>query len=392
MKRHRHLTIGASTAVLLFMLLLSSLSAAAYQNSSPADSAANWLITTHQNDDGGYTSFSAGANQGPSDVGGTVDALIALASAGADTTESLAYLQSDPDALTTYAAQHGGAAGKLVLALTAAGADPRDVGGTDAVISLTGHLSATGSYDASTAFDQSLALLALAAVEEPIPAEAITWLVDLQATEGETAGSWDDGFGTVGNPDNTAMAIMALLASGMTADESPIAAAREFLAQSQLPTGGWAYGPGLPESANSTALVIQVLRALGEDFTAPGNAWEQETGSPLTALLSWQSETGAFQADFGSGRFDDFFTTVQAIPAVAGLTIETEPAEMPTPTDEPTAAPTEAVQATTEPATTNLPVAPTDSGQDGGGIPWLAIGLVIVVIGGAAVWWLRNRP
>lgn len=419
MKRRLYLWGVAGLAVLVAALLvwgLSAAPAAAYQASTPADAAATWLITTHQNNDGGYTSFSAGANQAPSDVGGTVDVLLALAAAGADTTEPVAYLQSDPDALAAYATQSGGAAGKLVLALASAGPNPRDIGGADLVVSLTDHLSPTGSYNASTAFDQSLALLALAAAKEPIPAEAIEWLVALQATEGETAGSWDDGFGTTGNPDNTAMAIMALLASGLAADETPIAAAREFLAQAQLPTGGWGYAPGLPESANSTALVIQALRALGEDFITPGNEWQQPEDGPVDALLAWQSETGAFQADFGSGRFDDFFTTVQAIPAVAGLTVETgaeppteEPAtataEPPTatappvePTAEPTveptattATPTETVQATAEPAATDLPVVLTDSGQDGGAIPWLAIGLAVIVIGGAAVWWLRNR-
>jgi 5'-nucleotidase len=70
------------------------------------------------------------------------------------------------------------------------------------------------------------------------------------------------------------------------------------------------------------------------------------------------------------------------------------PTDEPTaaPTDEPTAAPTEAVQATTEPAATNAPDVTADTEQDNGGIPWLAIGLAVVVIGGAAVWWLRNRP
>ena len=47
-------------------------------------SAADWLISAHQNEDGGFSSFSIGADSAPSDVGGTVDALLALASADAD--------------------------------------------------------------------------------------------------------------------------------------------------------------------------------------------------------------------------------------------------------------------------------------------------------------------
>lgn len=415
MKRPIYLLTGFALAILSAALLLFGLTAApaaAYQPAEPAQAAANWLVTTHQNDDGGYTSFSAGANQGASDVGGTVDALLALAAAGADTTETLAFLENDQEAAAAYAAQYGGPAAKLILALTAAGSDPRDIGGYNIVISLTNYLSPTGQYNVTTAFDQSLAILALSAAGEPIPVEAVDWLLDLQ-----TAGSWDDGFGTLGNPDATAMAVMALLASGLTADEAPVAAARDFLAEAQLPTGGWAYGPDLPESANSTALVIQALRALGEDFTSAGNDWEQDGITPLAALLAWQSETGAFQADFGSGRFDDFFTTVQAIPAVAVLEIvpiaaETATTEPPTeepatataepataePTDEPTAEPTaeptdtpvEEVQPTAEPqATATTPAA---TAADGGGsfTAWI-VGFLIIVAGFSAIGWLRQR-
>jgi len=39
---------------------------------------------------------------------------------------------------------------------------------------------------------------------------------------------------------------------------------------------------------------------------------------PVDALLAWQDSNGAFQADFGQGRFDDAIATLQAIPAVAG--------------------------------------------------------------------------
>ena len=36
----------------------------------------------------------------------------------------------------------------------------------------------------------------------------------------------------------------------------------------------------------------------------------------LDTLLAWQGASGAFQADFGDGPFADFFTTVQAMPAL----------------------------------------------------------------------------
>jgi hypothetical protein len=287
------------------------------------EQAVNWLVQTHQNDDGGYTSFSQGANQAPSDMGGTVDALLALGSAGHDARTALAgetaslfdYLEAHPADVETYAAADGGQAGKLVLALVEANEDPRSFLGEDFVIRVTGHLSPTGEFGVTDAFKQSLALLGLAAAQEPLPETAVQWLKDKQADNG----SWDDGFGTLDNPDTTAMALMALVASGVSPDDPALIAARQFLADAQLPSGGWAYGSGLNESASSTALVIQALSALGEDYSSPDGPWAQGEHTPFSALFSYQSEEGGFQTDFGQGPVVDFFTTVQSIPAVAAV-------------------------------------------------------------------------
>jgi hypothetical protein len=297
-----------------------------FQQPGRLAAAVNWLVTIHQNSDGGYSAFSGGADLAPSDVGGTVDALLAIAAAGYNPASPvpgrenapLGYLQNDATAVAAYAGQDGGKAGKLVLALTATAQDPRDFLGYNFVISLTNHLSPTGQYGVNTAFEQSLALLALHGLGDAQPApEAVAWLVDAQDTAGDVAGSWSDGFGTDGNVDATAMAIMALLPS-LGADDPAIIAARDFLARSQLPAGGWEYGPGFGANANSTALAIQAMHALGEDFYSPESEWAVDGRSPLATLLSWQGESGAFQADFGEGPFDDFFTTVQALPALAG--------------------------------------------------------------------------
>ncbi len=288
--------------------------------------AASWLVQAHQNSDGGYTSFSSGADLAPSDVGGTVDALIALGASGYNpaapfpgrSATPIDYLRDNAESVAAYAAQDGGSAGKLLMALVAATQDPRNFAGYNFVISMTAHLSPTGQLGAANAFNQSLAILALSAVNEPVPVSAREWLLGLQQPDGDLAGSWDDGFGTLGNTDATAMAVMALLSSGRAPDDPEIVAARDFLARSQLPEGDWAYGPGLGASANSTALVLQALSALGEDFYTPESPFARNGNAPLAALLTWQDVSGAFQANFGAGRFDDFFSTVQSIPALTG--------------------------------------------------------------------------
>jgi hypothetical protein len=154
----------------------------------------------------------------------------------------------------------------------------------------------------------------LNAVGASIPTKALEWLELKQSEDG----SWDDGFGTPQNSDATAVAVMALLAGGREPVSPSVTKALNFLAGSQLDSGGWEYGTGFGENANSTALVLQALGAAGEDFYTSDGDWSKSGVSPLEALLDWQNATGAFQADFGQGRFDNFYATVQAIPAVTG--------------------------------------------------------------------------
>lgn len=321
--------VAATLLSVLFLTLREARAAAQVRPEAQlgaVHAAATWLVEQHQNEDGGYTSFSTGAEAAPSDVGGTADAMLALASTGYNVAvpypgraqSPVDFLRDSPDDVAAYAAQSGGANGKLILALTAAGQNPRDFGGYDFTISLTKHLSPTGQYNVVSPYEQGLAMLALNAVREPVAVEAVEWLLSVQAQAGELAGSWDDGFGTMGNVDATAMAIMAMVAVGDETHEESLTAARDYLRAQQLESGWWGYAPGLPGSANSTALAVQALSALGEDFYSADSEWAVDGVSPLAALLAWQSESGALQADFGEGPADDFFTTVQALPALTG--------------------------------------------------------------------------
>ena len=123
--------IGAITLSLVLMLLVLGADPAAAAPRTQEDvpfpdpaealqAAIDWLVGTHQNSDGGYTSFSFGADQGSSDIGGTIDALLAIGSAGADSFSPGNYLVDNLEDLTAYAGQDGSTAGKTVLALTAA--------------------------------------------------------------------------------------------------------------------------------------------------------------------------------------------------------------------------------------------------------------------------------
>jgi hypothetical protein len=288
---------------------------------SSARAAVYWLVRTYQNDDGGYASLSTGANDAPSSIAGTLDAVLAIAAAGYSPAAIFAgqeetpvgYLQANGADLLAFASANGGQAGKTILALTASAVDPRDFQGQDYVAVLNGQLEPSGAYSVGDPFKQALAMLGVNAVGEAVPVEAMNWLTGQQAANG----SWDDGFGTSDNADATAIAIMALVAAGQTPADPALLKAIEFLAGAQQP-GGWEYGPGLGAGANSTALVVQALSALGEDWYSDASPWMKNGLTPLDALLAYQSESGAFQSDFGQGPFDDFYATVQAIPAVSG--------------------------------------------------------------------------
>ena len=394
--------------------------------------AINWLIETHQNSDGGFASFSIGADQAPSDAGGTLDALLAIGSAEGETELILEYLTSNIEDLVAFAATDGGTAGKTVFALSLAGQDPSDFGGHDFVLDITNHISPTGEYGVTSAFNQSLAILGLAVAGEPVAQEAVDWLAGLQSTEEDLVGSWDDGFGTLGNADSTAMAILALRLSGQEVDSAEIVQALEFLANTRLPTGGWEYGLGFGENANSISLVIQAAIVATEDIVSSDSRWAMGDVTPADALLGWQSESGAFQADFGDGRFDDFFSTVQAIPALAMIsrtsvpaavqetsptpTVAPEPEENELPTEVPIEVPaTETATREPEPTEAPLPTATPDIVADGSGtgagesdsqtetesgpgfaagdsiLPFIIVGLVILIIIAFFIWLIRNR-
>lgn len=283
--------------------------------------AVYWMIREFQNDDGGYASFSAGANQAESTIAATLDAILALSAAGYPTAavfpgepaSPLSYLAERDEELIAFAAENGGQAGKAVMALTSAAVDPRAFAGHDFLADLLAHYEPSGAYGVSDPYKQAIAILGVGAAGEAIPAAAANWLEDRQAADG----SWDDGFGTTRSADATALAIMALVAAGRSPASGSIESAVDFLEATQLPKG-WEYGPGLGANPNSTALVIQALSALGEVWYTSSGPWVVGGQSPLATLLAYQSATGAFQSDFGQGPFDDFYATVQAIPAVAG--------------------------------------------------------------------------
>ncbi|MBN2148680.1 MAG: terpene cyclase/mutase family protein [Anaerolineales bacterium] len=283
------------------------------QNTDPIFSAALAYLQTQQGEDGGINSFGSG-----SDPDGTARTLIALAANG----QALDLLVSESGAtlLDYLSAQavpytHDGSgllfpsrAGLLLAAAVKAEANPMDFGGMDLVAELEAAYHAeTGDYSTAAVQDwssglpselnQAWSILGLSLAGRTIPAPATDYLVNAQSEDG----SWG-----AGDPDITALVVVALSASGNLQPGNPaIQSALLFFRSSQLPSGGWrpAWDTD-PLNADTTGWVIQALLAAGEEPAT----WAAAEGDPYTALSGLQKEDGSI-----GGTYANAYSTADAL-------------------------------------------------------------------------------
>lgn len=283
------------------------------------DEAITWL-KTQQNADGGFSNgFTPESN-----LSTTTEAVIAMAAAGQDPGVAAAGGAAALDYVYGQV-QSGGVDGvglrsRVVLALVSAGLDPANFAGQDLVGQIQAAYEAeTGSYGGSI-FDQTLAMLALANAGHSVPGGAVDYLMAHQNTDG----AWNfqgDTAALSGDTNTTAMAIQALVAAGQ---KDRTGEALAYLKRVQNEDGGWPYqnpSPyGTETDANSTALVLEAIYAVGQ---TPGD-WYVDGADPVGALLALQNDNGSFsfQASFPG---DNVLATIQAVPAVAGVTLANLP-------------------------------------------------------------------
>jgi hypothetical protein len=271
-------------------------------------------------------------------VGATLDVALSFAAAGSnkDTFDRIVgWLRANtavavaPDGPTS-----PGNVGQLLLVVAAAGENPTSFGGLNLFTTLENTLDdfETGLYGETDpsfdgAFRQSLAILGLAANGAAVPSRALVWLADQQCGGGTTpaaaSGGWQAYRADLGiecaapdlnafsGPDTnaTAFAAQALTATNVT----PTYDIATFLATARESDGGFGFLPGGGSDPNSTALVVQALRALGQDPAAA--PWTDSSGGPLTSLASWQlgcdtvgADRGALASPYSDGAPDEFAT------------------------------------------------------------------------------------
>ncbi|MBI3273886.1 MAG: DUF4430 domain-containing protein [Candidatus Colwellbacteria bacterium] len=205
-----------------------------------------------------------------------------------------------------------------ILALVAAGKNPKTFPNTDLIAALKTFHTGGQIGSASTLNDDIFGLLALVAAGEPTNDTALTDAKNFILNNQNTNGGWAFVVGGDSDTNMTAMAIMALLSSGIPKTDSHIVNALNYLKSAQNGDGGFPYDPvspwGTDSDASSDAWVISAIRSLGDD--PDGASWSKNGNSPVDHLVSLQAGGGYFEYQKGTGE-DSFSPVTTSYAAIA---------------------------------------------------------------------------
>lgn len=249
------------------------------------------------------------------------------------------------------------------MAFTAAGIDPRQIGGHDIVADLDGTFDATTQWYGSGPGETSLALLALNHLGQAPRDGALDGLLAARLSDG----SWPATGQAASDPVTTALGVMALVSSGRSGEIDP---SLDFLRKSQLPEAGWPFEPaGQRAQTMATAFVVQALNAAHQDL--------ENWNDPVDFLIDLQTTDASFLYDaYTPGGHPP--TAAVAIPALLGAS---------------TAHLTQVPAAQPPSGTVRLPEQPGRVEAASGINPtgWVMIGLAAVAVLCVAAWvWSRR--
>jgi energy-coupling factor transport system substrate-specific component len=191
---------------------------------------------------------------------------------------------------------------RTILALDAAGRNPRRFAGRDLVAQLRSKRSGDGSFQGQvnlTAFGV-LALRAAGRSGSEIAGSA-AWLREAQNGDG----GWGFNLGVPSDPDSTGAAMQALAVAG---GGGTLTSGAEYLRESQRPEGGWGLNESGVTNTQSTAWAVQGLVAAG---VSPGSV-RRGGNSPLDYLRARQAADGHFRYSAASDQ-TPIWVTAQAL-------------------------------------------------------------------------------
>ncbi len=307
----RGLPAGGLAALLLLAFLFGGLTPTRAE-ASDVSRASAWLVSK-QNEDGGF-----GASPGEeSGVEMTAWAMLGLAAADRNPLDvsrggrsPVDFLRASIDELTT-----SGDLARTILALQAAGLDPRNFKGADLVAMLLDQRRGNGSYGPkkigwpnSTAF-AAIALRSAGATGSLGP--SLDWLRKVQNEDG----GWGDVPGSPSTSDGTGAVMQAL-----SPDSKAVRRGLSYLRQAQSPGGGFPLGGSGTVNSQSTAWAIQGILAAGG---AP-DSFRRGGASAPDYLRARQSADGHYRYSKSSDQ-TPVWATSQVLVAAANESLPIPP-------------------------------------------------------------------
>lgn len=248
--------VGGGIAVLLLALALGALaprSAEAIVPGSPDVIRGGVWLEKQQRPSGGFAADKgreAGAEM-------TAWAMLAFAAAGVNPADVKKGGNSPIDFLRSHRSEikDAGDVARTILALEAAGVDPRSFKGEDLVSRLLAERRQSGAYQGWPA-TSAFAVLALRSAGSDATGKTVAWLRKVQGKDG----GWGNRPGDPSSPEITGAVLQVLSPGSKTSGR-----ALKYLRKAKRPNGGYAPGNNLQANAQATAWVSQGLLAQGKD-------------------------------------------------------------------------------------------------------------------------------
>jgi len=180
---------------------------------------------------------------------------------------------------------------KTILALTAAGENPRTFGNIDFITQLKGFYQSNQIGSPDLLNDDFWGILALVSAGESVLDPIIQDSKNFILTKQNSDGGWGYAISGQSDTNDTAAAIMALLEVEIRANDPVITKAIDYLKTSQNSDGGFPYLPGGESDSGSDSWVISVIYKLGQN----PEDWQKNDKNPIDHLKSLQRPDGSFK-------------------------------------------------------------------------------------------------
>ena len=251
----------------------------------------------------------------------------------ADVSSGITYLQAiTPDAWVTQAlvasgqtnvsAEHlktvsGNLAtdyAKAILAVSAAGQDPKTFGNLDYVAKLKTFYNNSQFGDQTLINDDIWSLLALSSIKD-ITGQEFTDAKSFILSHQNTDGGWSYAVSATSDSNDTAAAIIALIEAEVSASDEKIVKALDYLKTTQNNDGGFGYQAGADSDSGSDAWVIAALNKLNINAAS----WNKGEEDPIKHLNSLQDTDGGYWwVKPGTSEFNNKAMSAYAVIALSG--------------------------------------------------------------------------